>query len=318
MNFDLSKLHPVVIVLVVIIAATAFVAGNTLPAMLTTDISQRETLVANQLTELASTQVALAQVSSPEVQIITTTPISITPVVITSVPLVETREVPVTVEVPVTQVVERIITTTPQSDLATGSPPTSIDEELIPFTSPNNPDTLNPVFVWDRTQQSEYVLSSVPYEIMIIAAASGSASICHAVAGDFSAQVQVNINPGSQQGVNFGVWDPTSDAYLYVGRHQWSNRHKINSDGATSDATSIGYINQFDYYETSLYLKIDRQGSLFTLAHSTTGNRWEVVRDKFVFTVPSELDLCLVAWSSNASEGLVVESANFKLTPHDE
>lgn len=175
-------------------------------------------------------------------------------------------------------------TSTPISPTATVTPRPS---GPIPFSLPGNPNQLNPTFTWHQggSNASSYDLTLNPGYLTLIAGpntqewedAVSAPLIGYPFTGDFEASVKAISNPTGRQHTRFCVRAATD----------YNARLCIAEYGSTINIwTRDTWLQErISFSDDTVYLKIERRGSLFTLSYSTNGSNWIVVKENYVFGV---------------------------------
>jgi hypothetical protein len=76
---------------------------------------------------------------------------------------------------------------------------------------------------------------------------------------------------------------------------------------------SAGKLNSTPCTNTTIWLKLERRGSLFTLSYSANGSNWVTLEKDFVFEMPIDTEIYLCAMSG--AKGVVAQFYDFKVFP---
>ena len=127
--------------------------------------------------------------------------------------------------------------------------------------------------------------------------------------GNFEAQVKVMFAPvRNYQAAGLGVRPAqTQDTFLRIARHF----HDGQGLGVSGIQQGKGFGYGVSYTDDTAYLKIERQGMLFTFSYSTNENNWVVLQKNYVFEMPTEVEIFLVCKSATNNEGIIAQFSNF-------
>ena len=195
----------------------------------------------------------------------------------------------------------------------------------IPFASPSDSNALNPIFGWQpgSSEASSYDLTLNESMLTLIAGprtdqwgpTNTAPLVAYPISGNFEAQVKAIFSP---------VQDPQL-AGLGVRSAQDQNtwlRITRTFDHATGQSVSIigaqqGHglrLNATPYSDDTVYLKIARRGSLFTLSYSTNDQNWIDLQKDYVFEMASDVELFITVFSVNP-HGITAQFSDFIVEP---
>ena len=236
------------------------------------------------------------------------------------------QEVTRVVEVEVT----RIVTATPDENtgsVATTDTPeaevvTSSDEGLISFSSPEDPETLNELLGWQLggSEANSYDLTLNPGALTLVGGPrtdqwSGTDSapvISYPITGDFLAEVKVIFAPDENwQAAGIGVREIGNPTWLRIAR-QYNNGNTVWV--TAEDNGSEMRLAEVEYIDDTVWLRIQRRGSIYNLSYSTNGTNWVDVERNLVFELSDDVELFLVTYSTT-NTGAVAEFSDFRVTP---
>lgn len=184
----------------------------------------------------------------------------------------------------------------------------------IPFGSSGNPKALNPVLGWQpgSSTANRYDLEINPGALTLTAGPDtfpGAPMIVYTCKGNFEATVKLVINPQKKfQGAGIVVKPPqarSTDPYSFPS--DWISLYRYLADQQ--------FINGDFYADPIIYLKIERQGTIFNTAYSSNGNKWFVLSKDRVSTLPDEVDIFLYAYSTQNDQGVVAQFYDFTVNP---
>jgi regulation of enolase protein 1 (concanavalin A-like superfamily) len=209
----------------------------------------------------------------------------------------------------------------------------------ISFAAPDNPTSLNPDLSWQRggSNANNYDLERTPGSLTLVAGAYTSQGrsltetsldppmITYPVQGDFTAQVRVTVSCPSSKYIMFpstgiGI-RPLNSSQIDPLFRNWL-RMTLNCD-PFSQQTFVEVLERYiettslatnQVNENTIYLKMSRQRSLFTLAYGSDGNRWTTLKRDYVFDVPSNAEIyLLVQAGSESRQGFFAELSDFRV-----
>lgn len=195
--------------------------------------------------------------------------------------------------------------------------PTPRPSGPVTFASPDDPNALNSVFGWQPggSEASTYDLSMHPGELTLIAGprtdlwsnTNTAPLVAYPYTGDFEAQVKVVFTP---EGSNWkiaglgvrSVQNPLNWIRITKGLHQEIN---VASGGGRN-------LNYTSYSNDTVYLRIKRQGPLFTLSYSSNGINWIDLQKDYVFEMSDDVEIFLTVYSTS-NEGAIVQFSDFSV-----
>jgi len=193
---------------------------------------------------------------------------------------------------------------------------------LIPFRDPNNPDILNSFWGWQpgSSTASDYSLEMNPGALTLIGGSGSSywggnfASplLLHSVQGDFEAQVKVVGLPKRDiQGFRFGVRSSQDrSTWVAITRASQDNIGGQLISASMSQQGNSRLTNITPYPNDTVYLKLSRTKSLFTLSYSVNGNNWVTLEKNYVFELSIETEI-FFSIESTPPDGFIIELSDF-------
>ena len=204
-----------------------------------------------------------------------------------------------------------------------------MSERLVPFTSPNNPAELNPVFRWSRGASSNsysFTRISDTLGLTIRAAANtgqweadnSAPVVVYPVKGDFRAQIKI-VSPDKsheKQTTILGVRaarDRTT--WIRIAKERQPGEYttintQLNQHGNSSHTN---WENRPLYLNESVYFQIERRGSLFSLAYSATGMTWKTLEKDCLFALPDDAEIFFGTYSWTSTHESKVRFHDFKI-----
>jgi eukaryotic-like serine/threonine-protein kinase len=186
----------------------------------------------------------------------------------------------------------------------------------IPFASPNDPNTLNPLFGWQpgASPASSYDLKSQPGALRLIAGpgtnqwsrTNSLPLVLLPIKGDFDAQVKVVIHAEQEiQNAGLGVRSALDNTtWIRLERVLYQRQQRVTANAMNKDSPVAS--NSVSYSNDTVYFRIQRRGSLFTVAYSTNGTNWVNEFEDLVFEMSNEVQIYLFAYST-ANVGVVAQ-----------
>ena len=176
---------------------------------------------------------------------------------------------------------------------------------VIPFANPSDPSALNPVFGWQPGGAigNGYDLTLYPGELSLIADANSyppsSPMLIYPFQGNFQVSVKLDFQtdgPGDQgagigvraaQDQSIGDWVSMMSFFGRAGLKIWSGFHQ------GQELSSVNYANSI------VYLRITKNGTLFSAEYSTDGTNWVTLVNNSVISLPDNVEIFLYAYSTN-------------------
>lgn len=198
--------------------------------------------------------------------------------------------------------------------------------ERIPFRSPDNPDTLNPVFGWQpgNSEGNFYTFQSDPYGVTIHAekgtdqwATVDSAPLFYyPIEGNF--ETQVLVIPGEPWYQTFAVLGVRStfdhNTWLRIGSvdavfsgSQLERRIVLDTDNAGAGSK----LKTVPYPEWTIYLKLIRQGDEFSFYYGSDGNTWTPLLTNYKAEMPMKVEIYLAVASWGTEVGMEADFYTF-------
>lgn len=250
-------------------------------------------------------------------------------VVVTATPdprLAAPQEVTRVVEVEVT----RVVTATPDPNALAESTAGTLEAEtsasgeegVILFLSPDDPEALNEVFGWQPggSEANSYDLTLNPGALTLVGGpntdqwrtTNSAPVVTFPITGDFLAEVKVVFAPDENwQGAGIGVRDIGNPTWLRIAR-QYNNGNTVWVTGA--DDGSELRLAEAEYIANTVWLRVQRRGSVYTFSYSTNGSNWIDLEKDLVFELPDEVEIFLLTYST-ANTGIVAQFSDFRVVP---
>jgi regulation of enolase protein 1 (concanavalin A-like superfamily) len=191
----------------------------------------------------------------------------------------------------------------------------------ISFGASNNPTTLNPIFGWEpgASQASSYELSGDPAVLTLIAGPNtnhwerqnSAPFIIYPIKGNFEVQVKTTISAETNYQLS-GLGVRSADDIT-----SWIRLNRGFANGQIAGFAAMqrgGKILEggVQYSDDTIYLRIERNGSLLTLSHSTDGIHWVTFKKDFVMELPDDVQIFLFTFS-NSRIGTVARFSDFQI-----
>ncbi len=218
-------------------------------------------------------------------------------------------------------------TPTPMPPIPPTPTPTSVIAGIIPFSVSDNPEALNPVFGWQPggSQANAYDLTMNPGALTLIAG-SGTVQwenrdtaplVAYPVEGNFEAQVKVVFSPVKDyQYAGIGIRSTQShNSWLRIARSADSHVGGQSIYIIGDQQGRALRLSSSPYTDDTVWFKVERRGSLFTLSYSTNGNNWIALEKDFVFEMSVDTEIFLIVFSTPSDKGAVAQFYDFKVFP---
>jgi regulation of enolase protein 1 (concanavalin A-like superfamily) len=194
----------------------------------------------------------------------------------------------------------------------------------IPFSAPDDSSKLNSMLGWQPggSKANAYDLSLHPGALTLIADAGSdhwegydsAPLVAYPTSGNLVARVKVVFSPQTDyQHAGLGIRSfENHNVWLTIDRCFDGNAGG-QSVYAEGDANGAGIrLNYVPYADDTVWLQIERRGSLFSLSYSTSGNNWIVLEKDYVFNLPSDVEVFLASFSSKNNSGVVAQFSEFQ------
>ena len=185
--------------------------------------------------------------------------------------------------------------------------------EVIPFASPSEPNLLNTAFVWQPggSSTNAYELASSSNAVTLIADGNthqwaeldSEPVIFFQTEGNFETQVKVVFNPiwghelaalGIRSTDNHNTWLRLGSVYAVFSEGSGPEQHIVLD---IDDKGQGGKIRTSPYAADMVYLRIERQGSVFAFYYSSNGNNWTVLQSGYIAEMPANVEIFLTVGS---------------------
>lgn len=136
--------------------------------------------------------------------------------------------------------------------------------------------------------------------------------LLHSIQGDFEAQVKVVGLPKRDiQGFRFGVRSSQDrSTWVAISRGSQNDIGGQLISASMSQQGNSRLTNITPYPNDTVYLKLSRNKSLFTLSYSINGNNWVTLEKNYVFELPIETEI-FFSIESTPPDGFIVELFDF-------
>lgn len=201
----------------------------------------------------------------------------------------------------------------------------AMGSEYISFSAPDNPEELNPVLGWQpgSSNVNSYDLAMEPGALTLIAGmgtdqwqnTDSAPLVIYPFEGDFDAQVRVMLSPSGNTAkvAGLGIRAPQNhNTWLRIVR-AWVDdgltvRAQANQQGNSAR------LNFVTYSGDTTYLRIERNGPLFTLSYSENGSNWIALVQDHVFEMPDDVEIYLITFSTASNEGALAQFHDFSVS----
>ena len=185
--------------------------------------------------------------------------------------------------------------------------PPALPESAVPLQAAGSPGVLNPDLVWHQggTRANAYSLSGDGSTLTLVAGpdtmnwgdAETAPMVLYDLDGDFDFVAQVRAASSSGEvvprtGFGFGVRsksDPT----------RWLQLTRSQLLFATQNADATQHLNQIQYSEEAVHLRIERNGGRYALSYSRDGASWDALLTDSEFELPGGAELYLLAFAAD-------------------
>jgi regulation of enolase protein 1 (concanavalin A-like superfamily) len=198
--------------------------------------------------------------------------------------------------------------------------------DLLSFSDPNDPASLNPLFGWQpgREGANSYDLTYEPGTLTLIAGAgtdlwqtnNSGPLIVLPVSGDFDVSVRVEADPveiyqragiGVRSGQDANTWVNISHNYHGVIAGGEGIMVLGNQQGNSSLLNNISYTGDVSFF------KIERRGPELSLFYSEDGTNWNLLQENYAANFVDPVEIFLMA-SSTSGQGLAARFSGLTLT----
>lgn len=197
--------------------------------------------------------------------------------------------------------------------------------DLVSFGSSNDPTTLNPLLGWQQggSDANGYNLTLKPGSLVLISGpgvrhwdnTSTAPLILYPFEGNFESQVKLVFLPTSSRDCQYAglgirsAQDPFN--WLRLGLRQCDRPKQVAVQGDSGgNGLEIGQDAWPDFPEDTVYLKIERNGSLYTFSYSSTGVNWVILQENYVFSLTDKVEIFLVT-VARTNSGITAEFSDF-------
>lgn len=211
---------------------------------------------------------------------------------------------------------------------STLQPPTPTPEPpigYIPFGDPNNPTVLNPMFGWEpggapenaydlASKSGVLVISSGPRTNVAGDMQNGSILV-YPITGNFIVQMQVLAKfkqDAYWESVDLGVrsTDDRTD-WVRIGMQTGGGKKTIGL-ARNANYNWKGYIDSVSYAPDLVYLKIDRNGRLWTFYYSTNGVNWSIIKQDYLWEIKNAAEIFIDLYANDSDIGIIhADISNF-------
>lgn len=199
--------------------------------------------------------------------------------------------------------------------------PTSVISN-VEFASSDG--SLNSLFTWhegDSSANSYDITSSNSVTISAISNTNqwgdvnSAPLILFPISGDFIAQVRLDVNPQQNlQGAGFGLLSMSNrKTWIRVERHNYENLQRVTANIMNNGQLVPGFTeNTARYSGETVYFKIQRKGSLFSIWYSPDNNQWKYLFQDVSFDVPNNAEIYFYG-ASIANTGITTQFSDFRV-----
>jgi regulation of enolase protein 1 (concanavalin A-like superfamily) len=203
--------------------------------------------------------------------------------------------------------------TPPDTPTYTPSPTTEPVPEIIPFGSPSNPGVFNSAFGWQagNSPVNTYQLASSQNALTLIANGhtdqwaelDSQPMILYPIEGNFETQVKVLFNPmwghelaaiGVRSTQDHHTWLRLGSVYAVFTQGSSPQQHLVLD---IDDQGKGGKIRTSPYPANTMYLKIERKGSVFDFYYSSNGMDWMALQTSYIAEMPVDVEIFLTVGS---------------------
>lgn len=190
----------------------------------------------------------------------------------------------------------------------------------IPFASPNDPNTLNPLLGWQQGNSTAngYEIDAGLNTVKLIAdrktdqwqRINTAPMLLLPIEGDFEVQVKLQASPNAEgQLAGLGARSAQNNTtWIRIDKNVFQNQHIVGTAAAQEGEILTSSRGHDAYPNDIVYLKIERHASLFTLSYSNNGVNWVARQRDYVFSMPHAVEIYLFAFSARNDGGFI---ANF-------
>jgi regulation of enolase protein 1 (concanavalin A-like superfamily) len=214
----------------------------------------------------------------------------------------------------------------PPTETPIPPPPTPLPG-MIQFGAPDDAHALNPELGWHQggVEGSLYDLALYPGGLMLVGATGTdmwannltAPMVTCPISGGLESQVRVVFTPlKDYQHAGIGVWsadDPST--WLRISRSMDRNAEGQSVYVIGHQKGSALRLNYARYREDEVWLRIVREGTLFTLSYSQDGDEWVPLEDKLPFEMDAEVEVFLFAFSTVTDQVSVAQFYDFRVAP---
>lgn len=203
---------------------------------------------------------------------------------------------------------------------------TTNDVDRLSFTDPNDPNALNPTFVWQpgSAGANAYDLTLEPGTLTLIAGGgtqqwqgtNTSPFIVLPVSGNFDVSVRLETSPvedfqragiGVRSSQDINTWANISRNYHNGISGSQGIMVLSNQQGNSSLLSNAAYAGVVSFF------KIERRGPALSLSYSEDGTNWIVLEPNYVANFGDPVEIFLMA-SSTSGRGLTAQFSDLSLT----
>lgn len=203
------------------------------------------------------------------------------------------------------------------------TPTPTPNPDLIPFASPSDPNALNPVFGWQPggSEASAYDLTMYPGALTFISGPGvnqwkrrdSAPLVLYPIKGNFEAQVKVVFNSDQQDGQFAGIGIRSIQE-----PKTWLRLLRGGSQALAAQASQGGrgiLLNEIPYTDNTIWLKLERQGSIFNYYYSANESNFVALEKEYVFEMPTDAEIYLFTMSVPENKGFVAQFYDFQVYP---
>jgi len=185
--------------------------------------------------------------------------------------------------------------------------------QIIPFGSSSDPNLLNTVFGWQpgNSPTNAYDLASSPNGLTLTANGhtdqwaelDSQPVISYPLEGNFETQVKLVFNPmwghelaalGVRSAQDHHTWLRLGSVYAVFSQGSGPEQHIVLDIDGQGKGNKI---KTSPYAENTVYLKIERRGSVFDFYYSSDGDNWTALQTGYIADMPANVEVFLTVGS---------------------
>jgi hypothetical protein len=197
--------------------------------------------------------------------------------------------------------------------------------EIMPFEAPGNPGLLNPAFGWQpgNSPTNAYDFTASPNTLTLIsdghtdqwAELDSQPMVSYPIEGNFETQVKLVFNPmwghelaaiGVRSTQDHHTWVRLGGVYAVFSQGSGPEQHIVLDIDHQGQGNKI---KTSPYPADSVYLKIERQRSVFDFYYSSDGVNWAALQTGYIEVMPANVEIFLTvgSWGDGGSSAKFYE-----------